>query len=59
MPLTETGQKVLANMKSRYGAKKGASVFYASINAGKAGSEKWHGKVKGKHRAAALLRGGK
>lgn len=35
MPLTEKGKKVLANMKKEYGAKKGKSVFYASINKGK------------------------
>jgi hypothetical protein len=31
-------------MKGEYGAKKGASVFYASINAKKAGSSGWHKK---------------
>jgi hypothetical protein len=45
MPLTEEGQKVMANMKKEYGDK-GESVFYASINAKKAGTEKWHGKAK-------------
>lgn len=35
MPLTKKGEKILANMKKRYGAKKGESVFYASINAGR------------------------
>ena len=35
MPLTTKGKKILANMKSEYGGKKGTSVFYASINAGK------------------------
>jgi hypothetical protein len=42
MPLTETGKKVLAEMKNRYGKKKGKEVFYASINAKKPGSENWH-----------------
>lgn len=42
MPLTKTGREVLANMKSQYGDKKGEGVFYASINAGKPGSERWH-----------------
>jgi hypothetical protein len=44
MPLTESGKKVLANMKKRYGGKKGKSVFYASINKKKAGSDQWEGK---------------
>ena len=34
MPLTKKGTKVLAAMKKEYGAKKGKSVFYASINKG-------------------------
>lgn len=49
MPLTKSGKKVLASMKKQYGVKKGKSVFYASIKAGKKGSEKWHaGKKKKK-----------
>jgi hypothetical protein len=44
MPLTESGTKVKASMTKQYGAKKGKSVFYASINKGKAGSSKWHRK---------------
>lgn len=41
MPLTDKGSKILANMQSHYGDKKGKSVFYASINAGKIkGAEK-------------------
>lgn len=47
MPLTKSGLKVLGNMKAQYGEKKGKSVFYASINAHKAGSAQWH-KMKGK-----------
>ena len=35
MPLTEKGKKILKEMKSKYGAKKGESVFYASSRAGK------------------------
>jgi hypothetical protein len=35
MPLTDKGQKILASMQRQYGDKKGKSVFYASINAGK------------------------
>jgi hypothetical protein len=44
MPLTKSGEKVLSSMRSQYGSKKGESVFYASINKGKPGSSKWHGK---------------
>jgi hypothetical protein len=44
MPITTSGEKVLGNMQKEYGAKKGKSVFYASINKGKPGSKKWHGK---------------
>lgn len=44
MPLTKTGSEVMANMTKEYGAKKGKSVFYASINKGKPGSTKWHAK---------------
>ena len=45
MPLTETGKKVLLAMKKKYGAKKAKKVFYASINKGIAGSDKWHVKL--------------
>jgi len=41
MPLTKSGKKVKAKMEEEYGAKKGDSVFYASENANKPGSEKW------------------
>lgn len=34
MPLTKKGNKILAAMKKKYGAKKGEEVFYASINKG-------------------------
>jgi hypothetical protein len=44
VPLTKSGKKVMRNMKEEYGSGKGESVFYASINKGKKGSEKWHGK---------------
>jgi hypothetical protein len=41
VPLSDKGKKILAAMKSEYGGKKGESVFYASINAGKVkGAEK-------------------
>ena len=33
-------------MKEQYSEKKGKEVFYASINAKKAGSSKWHKKRK-------------
>src|SRR5215831_7786780 len=35
MPLTDKGQKIMANMQREYGPKKGESVFYASRNAGR------------------------
>jgi len=44
MPLTSSGQKVLSSMRGQYGPEKGTRVFYASINKGKPGSSKWHGK---------------
>ena len=53
MPLTVEGKKVLASMTKQYGSKKGKEVFYASINANKAGSEKWH--VKTGRRARQML----
>jgi hypothetical protein len=34
MPLTPKGKKILAAMKSEYGAKRGKQVFYASQNKG-------------------------
>jgi hypothetical protein len=41
MPLTAKGEKIRAAMHEQYGAKKGESVFYASINAGRIkGAEK-------------------
>lgn len=46
MPLTADGRSVLASMSKTYGSKKGKEVFYASINANKPGSEKWHVKRK-------------
>lgn len=35
MPLTAKGKTILAAMTKQYGAKKGKSVLYASINAGR------------------------
>jgi hypothetical protein len=34
MPLTKKGKKILKNMETEYGTKKGKSVFYASQNKG-------------------------
>jgi len=42
MPLTKSGKSVLSAMTKEYGAEKGKSVFYASMNAKKKGSNKWH-----------------
>lgn len=54
MPLTSKGKKIKANMAREYGAKKGTSVFYASINKGTiAGAEKTRA------RAATTVAGGK
>lgn len=47
MPLTKKGKKIKAAMEREYGAKKGTSVFYASIN---------KGKVKGAERRGARKR---
>lgn len=46
MPLTQKGKKILSAMRRQYGFKKGAEVFYASINKGKikgAEGKKKHG----------------
>lgn len=41
MPLTKKGSKILKAMEGEYGAKKGKSVMYATINKGKIkGAEK-------------------
>ena len=42
MPLTKDGKKVLAQMQKKYGKERGKRIFYASINKGVKGSEKWH-----------------
>ena len=34
MPLTEKGKKILANMRKKYGDKRGEEIFYKSINKG-------------------------
>jgi hypothetical protein len=46
MPLTKSGKKVIKKMKKEYGKNKGEGVFYASINEGKKGTDKWHKKKK-------------
>ena len=35
MPLTNTGKKILSNMKRKYGPEKAQRVFYASKNTGR------------------------
>jgi hypothetical protein len=46
MPLSKGGSDVLKSMEAQYGEKKGKSVFYASINKGNPGSQKWEAKKK-------------
>lgn len=41
MPLTQEGQKVMANMVKEYGPEKAKSIFYATANKRKKTS-KWH-----------------
>lgn len=49
MPLTSKGAKIKRAMVREYGAKKGTSVFYASINSGRVkGAEGRRRKRKGK-----------
>lgn len=56
MPLTDAGAKVKSNMAREYGPDKGERVFYASMNKGKPGSDKWHKRRGAKGRS---MRGGK
>jgi hypothetical protein len=42
MPLTRSGKRVIKGLKKNYGEEKGKSIFYAMINTGKPGSQKWH-----------------
>ena len=42
MPLTKKGKEVLKSMQKKYGKERGKRIFYASINKGVKGSEKWH-----------------
>lgn len=58
MPLTKSGMQVMNSMVKKHGEKKGKEVFYASINKGRKGSEKWHEK-KRKNRYSDALKGGK
>lgn len=49
MPLTKKGSKIKTAMDKEYGAKKGDSIFYASINKGTVkGAEKGRPKKKKK-----------
>ena len=44
MPLTKTGKKILKGFQKRYG-KKGANVFYSTINKYPTRTKSWHGKI--------------
>ncbi len=55
MPLTKAGNEVMSAMRKQYGDR-AKNVFYASINKGVAGSEKWH-LGEHMHEAAKKLRG--
>jgi hypothetical protein len=44
VPLTESGAKVKAAMKSQYGATKGERIFYATANKKPELGRKWEGK---------------
>lgn len=51
VPLTSKGKKVLANYEKEYGAEKGKSYFYASINKGTlTGVHKPHPEVEDVHK---------
>jgi len=54
MPLSRAGERFLMKMKRNYGDKKGREIFYASINKGKPGSNKWHRKNRQRARVKAL-----
>lgn len=57
MPLTPSGRKVLKKFIEQYGEEDGIKYFYASINKGVKGSEKWHKKPKkGKKYSAETLK---
>ena len=59
MPLKSAGVKVLSKMKSEYGGKKGASVFYASINSGRLKKRKMEGRSSGKSARSGSRGGGR
>jgi len=42
MPLTKSGKSIEKSFEKQYGKKKGKGYFYATINKGKKGTEKWH-----------------
>ena len=44
MPLTPEGLKIFDAMVKKHGADKGKEIFYASINKGVPGANKWHRK---------------
>ncbi len=49
MPKTKVGEKVMKQMQKEHGKKEGEHIFYASVNAGVPGSDKWHkGGMKGR-----------
>ena len=45
MPLSESGSKVLASMKTSYGPTKGERIFYATANKKPQLGAKWHGQT--------------
>jgi hypothetical protein len=49
MPLTKEGKEVMSSMKGQYGADKGESVFYATMN-------KQGKKADWEHKKAAMKR---
>ena len=42
MPLTASGERILADFRSRYGRKKGTRYFYAKMNKDPEQTRKWH-----------------
>lgn len=50
MPLTKKGMKIEAAFEKEYGAKKGKSIFYATVNKGKI-----KGAEKAKHKGKSLM----
>lgn len=63
MPLTAKGKEILGSMTKQYGEKKGKSVFYASINAGRisgaeAGAARSQGNMRAKGKADHMRKQG-